>query len=214
MSPPPTLSPTRRLRAFGRFLRRPYYVLRPRLWDEPLPILDDRTMVSRAGRYVYLRVPKAANSTVFRALAERFPEPGLSLDDLADAKTRVTHLGDLGLGELRGLRRYLVFTMVRDPYARTLSAYLDKFREGDKHLDRFGARVATFDGGRASFRGFCRYLADGGEAENAHWIRQSRITGLADRIDILGRVETLDADLARILAAIGAPGGAVARAGP
>ncbi|MBP7001775.1 sulfotransferase family protein [Amaricoccus sp.] len=207
-------APARRVRALGRFLRRPYYVLRPRLWGQPLPILDDRSMVSRAGRYVYLRVPKAANSTVFRALAERFPEPGVSLDDLAAAKTRVTHLGDLRLRDLPALRGYLIFTVVRDPYARTLSAYLNKFREGDKHLDRFGERVAGFDGGRVSFRGFCRYLAAGGEAENAHWMRQTRITGLADRLDIVGRVETLDADLARILAAIGAPGGAVERAGP
>lgn len=220
MNPPsatpdgPAAGLARRLRSAGRFLRQPYYVLRPRLWGAPLRILDDRTMVSRAGRYVYLRVPKAANSTVFRALAERFPEPGVNLDDLAAAKTRVTHLGDLGLADLALLRRCLVFTVVRDPYARTLSAYLDKFRAGDKHLDRFGRRVAAFDGGEVSFRGFCRYLAAGGEAENAHWMRQTRITALADRIDIVGRVETLEADLARILAAIGAPGGAIPRSGP
>jgi hypothetical protein len=206
--------PVRRLRAAGRFLRQPYYLMRPRLWGEPLPILDDRTMVSRAGRYVYLRVPKAANSTVFRALIERFHEPGVTLDDLAAAKTRVTHLGDLRLGELADLRRFLIFTVVRDPYSRTLSAYLNKFREGDKHLDRFGARVASFDEGRMSFRAFCRYLAAGGEAENAHWMRQTRITALTDRVDIVGRVETLEPDLARILATVGAPGGAVERAGP
>lgn len=214
MSAPPSDAALRRIRAAGRFLRQPYYLLRPRLWGEPLRILDDRSMVSRAGGYVYLRVPKAANSTVFRALAERFPEPGVNLDDLARAKTRVTHLGDLGWRDLGRARRSLFFTVVRDPYARTLSAYLDKFRDGDKHLDRFGARVAGFDDGRVSFRGFCRYLAAGGEAENAHWMRQTRITALADRVDILGRVETIEADLARILAAIGAPGGAVARSGP
>jgi hypothetical protein len=209
------VTPARRLREAGRFLRRPYYLLRPRLWDEPIPILDQRTLVSRGGRYVYLRIPKAANSTVFRALVARRPEPGAEDPDLARAKARVPHLGDLGWSELPALRRFLIFTVVRDPYARTLSAYLDKFRGGDKHLDRFGTRIAAFDGGSVSFRGFCRYLAAGGEAENAHWMRQTRITRLADRIDLVGRVETLDADLPRILATLGsAPTGPIRRAGP
>jgi hypothetical protein len=176
---------------------------------------DVRSMVSHRAGYVYLRVPKAANSTVARALLERFPEPGLDPERVDDAKARVTHFGDLRLSDLPRVRRYFVFTVVRDPYARTLSAFLDKFRPGDPRLDRFGDRVAAFDGGAVSFRGFCRYLAAGGEADNAHWMRQTRLTGLADRLDFVGRVETLEDDLARILARIGARDARpIARAGP
>lgn len=205
----------RKLRAAGRLARKPYYLMRPRLWGEPVEILDSRSMVSRRGRYVYVRVPKAANSTVFRALLDAHPEPGVTLEDLARAKTAVPHYGDLGWAELAELGRFFTFTVVRDPYARALSAYLDKFKDGDKHLDRFGLRVAGFDQGRVSFRGFCRYLAAGGEAENAHWMRQTRLTGLADRLDFVGRVETLEADLGRILAGIGgAAPGPITRAGP
>jgi hypothetical protein len=198
-----------------RLARRPYYLLRPRLWHGSLGMLDTRTMVSHAGGFVYLRIPKAANSTVFRALIERHPEPGVETADIEAAKSQVTHFGDLGFRELRRLRRYFVFTVVRNPYARALSAYLDKFRPGEPQFDRFAARVAGFDGGDVSFAGFCRYLAAGGEAENAHWMRQTRITRLADRIDLVGRVESLDADLARIFARIGAGGGGpIVRAGP
>jgi len=215
-----TAGPVRALRAAGRVLRRPYYRARPRLWTEPLGILDQRSLVSLTHRYVYVRVPKAANTTVTRALLERCPEPGLSAadlerDDLGDTKRRVAHLGDLGRAEVRALSGFFIFTFVRDPYARTLSAYLDKFRAGDKHRDRFGQRVAAFDGGQVSFLGFCRYLAAGGEAENAHWMRQTRITRLADRLDAVGRVETLETDLRAILEGIGgAPGGIISRAGP
>lgn len=205
----------RRLRAAGRILRRPYYLTRPRLWGDPLSIVDARTMVSHAGRYVYLRVPKAANSTVVRTLLEHRAEPGVALDDLDLAKTQVTHFSDVGFEDLRALQSYFVFTVVRDPYARTLSAYLDKFRDGDKHLDRFGARIAAMDDGAISFLGFCRYLAAGGEAENAHWMRQTRLTRLADRVDFTGRVESLDADLGRILTRIGGrTPGRLTRAGP
>jgi hypothetical protein len=203
------------LRRAGRIARQPYYLLRPRLWREPLDIVDARTMVSTRARYVYLRVPKAANSTVVRALLQTYPEPGLTPDDVDRAKTGMRHFGGLGLGDLAEIRRYFVFTVVRSPYSRTLSAYLDKFRDGNKHLDRFGARVAAFDDGAVTFRAFCRYLAAGGEVENAHWMRQTRLTGLADRIDFVGRVETLEPDLRRILHGIGRRAdGPLERAGP
>lgn len=202
--------------ANARLLLRPYYLMRPRLWREPLRSANPRSFVSHRGRYLYIRIPKAANTTVVRALLECCPEPGLDADRPEEAKDRATHLGDLGLGDLRRLRGYLVFTVVRDPYARTLSAFLDKFKPGKRYVDLYGERIAALDGGAISFRGFCRYLAAGGEAENAHWMRQTRLTGLADRIDLVGRTETLDADLARILEAIGcgASAGPIERAGP
>lgn len=204
-----------------RTRHRPYYLLRPRLRREPLGMLDLRTMVSRDQNYVYIRVPKAANSTVVRALLDHGTEQGAEaasgreLGDLTDAKSQAVHFGDLGFAGLWALRRAFVFTVVRNPYARTLSAYLDKFSDGARHLDRFGERIAARDDGAVSFRGFCRYLAAGGEAENAHWMRQTRLTGLADRLDFVGHVETLDADLRHILETIGAsPSRPFERAGP
>ena len=195
---------------------RPYYLLRPRLWsEERLRMIDDRTVVSRAWRYVYIRVPKSANSSVITALLERFPEPGLDPAKLERAKLDSTHFRDLWFGDLFRVPRYFHFSVVRNPYGRVLSAYLDKFREGDKHLAMYGERVAAQDGGQVTFRAFCRYLAAGGEAENAHWMRQTRILGLADRMDYVGRLESLDADLEAIFARIGgAAPDAVPRAGP
>ncbi len=202
--------------AHWNMIIRPYYLVRPRLWSEQrLRIIDDRSVVSRSWRYVYIRIPKSANSSVVSALFGRFPEPGLDPADLDRAKVRATHFRNLGVGDLFRLRGYFFFSVVRNPYGRVLSAFLDKFREGDKHLAMYGERVATHDGGKVTFRAFCRYLADGGEAENAHWMRQSRILGLADRMDFVGRLETLDADLERIFARIGgAPPDAIPRTGP
>jgi hypothetical protein len=186
-----------------RTKNRPYYLLRPRLRGEALGMLDMRSVVSKRAGYVYLRVPKAANSTVLRALLEHAPEPGVDAADVARAKSRVPHLSDLRFHDLPWLRRAFVFTIVRNPYARTLSAYLDKFRDEARLLDKFGVRVAGFDGGAVTFRGFCRYLAEGGEAENGHWARQTRFAALADRLDFVGRVETLEADLGHILTRLG-----------
>jgi hypothetical protein len=200
----------------ANLILRPYYLVRPRLWRKPLKAADARSIVSRRRRYVYLRVPKAANTTVLRTLLEQFPEPGLDPADIDRAKIRSTHFRNLRARELAEVRRYFTFTVVRDPYARTLSAYLDKFKPGKRYVDLYGERIAARDGGIISFRGFCRYLAEGGESENAHWMRQTRLTSLADRFDVVGRTETLDADLARILSAIGSSvtAGPIDRAGP
>ncbi len=198
-----------------RLILRPYYLARPRLWREPLRPTDARSVVSRRWRYVYMRVPKAANTTVLRTLLERLPEPGLDPADIDRAKVRAVHFRNLRGEELREVAEFFSFTVVREPHVRLLSAYLDKFRPGHKYIARYGAAVAAQDGGQISFRGFCRYLAAGGERENAHWMRQTRLTGLADRLDFVGRVETLEADLAAVLARIdGSPEVQVTRAGP
>lgn len=202
--------------ADAKLILRPYYLVRPRLWREPLRAIDARSAVSRQWRYVYLRVPKAANTTVLRALLERFPEPGLDPENLDRAKVRAAHFRNLRARELAEVARYFTFTVVRDPYVRVLSAYLDKFRPGNKHLGRFRERVERMDGGQVSFRGFCRYLAAGGEAEDAHWMRQTRLVGLADRLDFVGRVESLATDLPAAMARIGdaGVGAEIRRAGP
>ena len=202
-----------------KLIRRPYYLMRPRLWREPLREIDARTVVSRRWRYVYLRVPKAANSTVLRTLLTRLPEPGLDPAEIERAKVRSVHFRNLRAGELKAVERFLTFTVVRDPYVRLLSAYLDKFRPGHKYITRYGERVAAHDGGRITFAGFCRWLAAGGEAVNAHWMRQARLTGVVERLDFVGRVETLEADMDLLVARIGgatgeAPGTGVAQAGP
>lgn len=202
--------------ASSRFILAPYYAVRPRLWRENLRAIDPRSFVSHRWSYVFLRVPKAANSTVLRTLIDRFPEPDLPAGDLEEAKIRATHFRDLGFGDLARVRRYFAFTVVRNPYTRALSAFLDKFREGDKHRAKFGDRVAGYDAGRLSFRGFCRYLADGGEAENGHWMRQTRLVSIVERLDFVGRIETLETDMARIVEHIAGGDGTISltRAGP
>jgi hypothetical protein len=182
---------------------RPYYLMRPRLWGEAnLKMIDRRVMLSRRWGYVYLRVPKAANSAVLSALLRRFPEAGLDPMDIDRSKARSQNFRSLRLRELGNVRSCFTFTVVRDPYARTLSAYLDKIATEKTAWLGFRDRIKRFDGGRPSFRAFCRYLATGGEAENPHWMRQTRLVRPADRVDYVGRVETLATDLPRILARV------------
>jgi hypothetical protein len=220
-----------KIAAHVRLRTAPYYLKRPSLWGEPLVELDPRTAVSHRWRYVYLRVPKAANSTVTVTLTDRFPEAEMAQAEKIDMKLAaarkdgMTHFS--ALSSESAIDGYFVFSFVRNPYHRALSAFLDKVgpdpdlsggeTEVHKRYRRFhGREIAAKDGGRISFLGFCRYLADGGERDNAHWMAQSRFLGLHDRIDFIGRVESLASDLDTVVARIAGEGQRVdlKRAGP
>ncbi|MBC7286019.1 MAG: sulfotransferase family protein [Hoeflea sp.] len=160
-------------------------------------------MVSRKYKYVYIRIPKSANSSVVRSLLSNFPEDGVDTVDIHRAKTSVVHLRDLAFHELRFVKSgAFIFSFVRNPFTRILSAYLDKF-EGGAKMSVFGGAVAAHGGGKVSFPGFCRYLANGGEVENAHWMQQTRILGIAPRLDFIGQQETLERDLQIVTQRIG-----------
>ncbi|MCS6986135.1 MAG: sulfotransferase family protein [Sphingomonadaceae bacterium] len=190
--------------------------------------LDPRTAVSRRWRYVYLRVPKAANSSVVMSLTEHLPEDDPAMKEARHTvrKVAMTSFGELAPAEA-DLAGFFVFTFVRNPYHRVLSAFLDKLGEEPSLIEasesthvryrRFhGREIAALDGGRVTFLGFCRWLARGGERVNAHWMAQSRFLDLADRIDVIGRVERIDEDLPAILRQIAPdrPPPVVRRAGP
>ena len=80
------------------------------------------------------------------------------------------------------------FTVVRNPYTRTLSAYLDKVE-----------RRAKRDNRESSFRDFLLSLQRGKLYANAHWAPQSALMLIpVERFDFIGKVETLEQDLATI----------------
>lgn len=180
---------------------KPYYMMRPHLWREPIKSIDLRTAISSQWSYAYIRIPKAANSTIIRTLQNNFPDKQITSKSIGDIKKQYLHFSDLGLWNVLWLPRQLfIFTVVRNPYSRILSAYLNKVasQHTTEHINHAGV-IAPHDDGNLSFRAFCRYLAAGGEYENPHWMRQSRILGVSDRIDYIGKVESLEEDLDKIV---------------
>lgn len=189
--------------------------------------LAARVAVSPQWGFTFIRIPKAANSTVAVALQQRFPQhaapdsarashsfrrirPGSPASSYRRAKHTFTPLTSLSTVQVEEmLANHFVFTVVRNPFHRVLSAYLQKFT-ADRYRDAFADEVVRFGNGDLSFNAFCRWLRDGGGLNrNPHWTPQSRIIGLIghDRLDLIGRVESLDEDLARIVARISCDNG-------
>lgn len=165
---------------------RPFYRRYPFNSKASIRSADDRGMVDLELGFFCNRIPKAANSTVVTNLARlKFGKDVPS----KQAKKMFLTPGRLSRAEVESFDSLFKFTVVREPFSRTLSAYLDKIE-----------RRALRAGKQSSFSDFLsalekeRYLFS-----NAHWAPQSALMLIpVEQFDYIGKVENLSADLAFI----------------
>jgi hypothetical protein len=162
--------------------------------------LDIRGAYSPHDRFFYNRVPKAANSTVMRRLSDLSPYKRPFSSNAKNKFLRPSFMSSKEVGYLKS-DQVFCFTMVRNPYARILSAYRDKILGGSvQGIRHFGSRVQIKP---PTFREFCHFLNDGGLWLDAHWAPQVDLMLLPlDRFDFIGKVESIDHDLSAISARV------------
>jgi hypothetical protein len=172
---------------------------------ERLAAIDKRIMISLRNEFIYVRVPKCANSTIMLMLGlEELNLDGAHWAGLPPAEQRrfftetlkrqtFRHPSDLTLAETAdALERFRRIMFVRNPFTRVASAYLDKVASG-KYERLVGLQGST------TFSEFCDYLASGGLRRNIHWLPQTLINPFpVESLDKVGRFENLDADLANL----------------
>jgi len=183
--------------------RRPFYRAYATGTDAAfLPELDRRIAVAPAHRLVWVRVPKAANSTVAWTLW-RVLNPDAALPSgRDDAKRWFTRPSALDAQTVQALAGFYKFIVVRNPFTRALAAYLEKAGHR-KYGYKIRRRAITPGEPPVDFRGFCEYLAAGGVDDDPHWCVQARLCPFPiEALDAVAYVESLEADLARIVAAL------------
>ncbi|WP_126977855.1 sulfotransferase family protein [Frigidibacter oleivorans] len=177
----------------------PFYRRFPVAGPLALTTLDPRGAILPAQRVFYSRMPKVANSTISRALALQGGH-GAALARGGRAKelmTRPSRLGPRRAAELADPDSgWFRFTVVRNPYTRTLSAFLGKILSRAAQSRPFYAWFDPPAPRPPVFRDFVEFLAAGGLWHDIHWAPQSDVLLLpVDRFDFIGRFETLEADL-------------------
>ncbi|MEX5729259.1 hypothetical protein Ga0609869_002612 [Rhodovulum iodosum] len=168
--------------------------------------VDPRGAYSPADGFFYSRVPKAANTTVTSALAERstYRRRFAKAGDVKDAYLRPSYLS---ARSVRALEAGVKFTFVRDPYTRTLSAFSDKILGRRPQARPFTEWFGDWpDDAPPGFADFCRFLDAGGLTLDPHWAPQTDILLLpVAAFDFIGRTERLEEDLAEVLTRIFGP---------
>jgi hypothetical protein len=186
-------------------LRRAELMLRPfyRKYGYALPVsifeLDLRVFISHELGVLFNGIGKAGHSSVVLNLAKA--QYGEDLDIGGAKKHAFAKPSSLSRDEVERLDEYFKFTLVRNPYTRTLSAYLDKVVRG-KVVPEPLARSTS---GRApSFLDFCLYLEDGGLHDALHWAPQTaQMVIPVSAFDKIARLESFNEDFDAVLRHIG-----------
>lgn len=159
-------------------------------------------MVSRKYRFLFISTPKVASQSFRRALRAVDPE--------AETFEELSTVEVLALRpEARGWFR---FAFVRDPFDRAVSLYAEKFL-GEKRKKRTDWAGRLQHHGLSldmDFDSFCAWLAGPWGADvfaDRHWLSQHlQIATAGGRMpDFVGRLETIEDDLATVAGRIGLP---------
>lgn len=188
--------------ARGASLRRaPFFARFPATVD--VSMVNQRGAVCRSPKFIYFRIPKAANSAITLTLqglisAERIGEA----NPPAEAKGSFSPLNSLSREEVENRQKlFFTFTFVRNPFTRIASAYLSKAMDSKMqkiHPARWYGRDVNDP---VSFAEFCVYLQQArGYLDDGHWARQCDLITLPlDQLDFIGKIENLDQDLRHVV---------------
>lgn len=165
-------------------------------------LVNSRTFISSKHKYIYFRIPKAANSFILgnMYLCETGKTPSLEETDAHKKTGSTIHLLN-GLELDNAIRNYFKFTLVRDPYSRFVSAYLDKIvrkKAPSVHVYAALEKDKTKDISLSEFAWFLEQ--DGALYLDGHWTPQTDLVPIPnDQLDFIGQFENLGQDCQEIL---------------
>lgn len=184
----------------AKMLINPLFIDRNLFHRMPHQSVASRIIVEPELKFVYIRIPKAANSTVTKLILNCMHKNQYKAAEYNhNYKKSFKNAKQVTLKQARlAKKNYVFFVVVRNPYDRILSAYLNKFSK-EKYVKRFGKQIAEAGDGNLNFKSFCYYLCQNNLYKNPHWIPQSEyIWPSYERLDYIGKVENLKNDLENI----------------
>jgi hypothetical protein len=179
---------------------------------EPTALID----IAPACRVLYIVIPKAASSTIKAVLATTNGRENLSLREIH--KRRVSKLkgpeafSPASLHEIATSPEWFRFSFVRNPYARLVSCFADKFSgrvmsRNDGYADQLLSYRPQYEGKAITFLEFAEFACETAKHRiNTHWNLQSDILAMPGiSLDFIGKVESFDEDFPPIAERLGLP---------
>ncbi|MBU3071675.1 sulfotransferase family protein [Aestuariicella sp. G3-2] len=167
----------------------------------PVNMANSRCAISHSGKFIYFRIPKSANSTVVASLS--YAETGVLPSEQADIrkiKKSYSLPSTVSRSDMGSVNDYYKFSIVRNPYTRIVSAYVDKVHRGKPEKAKVARYFSRDVNEHISFDEFLSYLESGGIYEDAHWAPQTDLIFIPiEELDYLGKIETIGRDLPFIL---------------
>ena len=168
----------------------------------------DRVVFYTKHKIAFNRIAKSGNSSVILYLDEAIRGTNSHADNYKQAKRAAMDTGKDLIAMSRSkrdrasLKEFSFFTVVRNPWTRTLSAFLDKIANGPH--DKYGAIPGFGDNSKAGFEAFIAFLSNGGLQANHHWKPQNDALLLpASHFQTICRLENLSDELPLALAKTG-----------
>jgi len=168
----------------------------------------DRVVFYPEHNIAFNRIAKSGNSSVILYLDEAISGPSSHQNDYKQAKRSAMGTGKSLVEMSRtkqdraSLRKASFFTVVRNPWTRTLSAFLDKIANGPQ--DKYGSIPGFGDNSKTGFEAFIAFLGNGGLHTNHHWKPQNDALLLpASHFQTICRLEHLAEELPVALAQTG-----------
>ena len=160
----------------------------------------DRVVFYPEHNIAFNRIAKSGNSSVILYLDEAIRGPSSHQDDYKQAKRSAMNSGKSLVEMSRSkqdrasLKKASFFTVVRNPWTRTLSAFLDKIANGPQ--DKYGFIPGFADNSKTGFEAFITFLDSGGLHANHHWKPQNDALLLpASQFKSICRLEHLSDEL-------------------
>lgn len=145
----------------------------------------------------YNRIKKSGNTFTRHFLQENLRETHSTSGPRTVGLSRVWKWN-----ELQDFSHYFFFTVVRNPYTRLLSAYLDKSRLA-KSVREYREIPGFETRGPVGFAQFVDFLADEGTSSNSHWYPQQALLFLpAHKQNKIVRLENFEESMIELLASL------------
>lgn len=183
-------------------------------------IVLQHILVNDEYRFLYCYVPKVACSNwkkVLKVLSGVVDDVNVNMK--MDHTSGLQFLSTYTSADINyRLKHYFKFMFVREPMARLLSAYRNKFGEIPSYQKKYGVEIikryrkgivkdAVIEGDDVTFSEFVNYLVDEDEEHmNEHWMPMYNLCQpCAVNFDFIGSYEHLERDTEFVLQRIGAP---------